>query len=1073
MDRLIAAYREAAKEFGAALFLTQKRRHANRIRVQMTGCAFPVIFDIQSFADELVHIHNPDIRPHADGDRQLLLDSALTELRERKALPYFDGVAETRGYTDAVCGYITELKDAVVEWRQLVKASPNWDGGVSANRHAQAVNIFERYHRRLAKLNRFDPQDRFGRAATLWADGKQKPLERVRSVFLGGFTTFTPLQRKLIDSLRETVEHLWLELPDGEGEAFAELLDVRNWINGSGGKRSLVDSTTEVKIEYLDPGKTKPSGVRHLVNLFGNEKVSVGASTSGLHLIEAPGELGEARLVARQIRTLLASGTPAGRILIATRNLTRTTAELYREVLNEYAIPHDIEGADALNRIPAVAFLLQAWRLPSEDWPFASVAAVLRSTYFRPKWPEVQSDPEVPARAETLLRMLGEARGRDAYLTAVGAWEHTPPEPLEDEQAEEPLRKRKQRLAELCRPFLERFFQAWDKLKINGTAETVVSRLQAFADDIGLSITASEDPADAAGLARFWSELNRWARAEPTSRKTLRPERFARILSIISSVPCRARTSRESGCVTLLSANAAVGIDCDYLFLIELGEGSWPDLSAPTSLLDDHERERLRNFGFKLANPAARLGLEQLLFLNLATAPRKGLFLSYAGIDEKGQPLLPSSFLRELKGLFPPGSIPTTRRQMLLDGYFEQEPLSPAELRVQVAHDWEIDEPAPPLEPELLDNLHRAAATNQLRFRTHDFGSFDGILRHAAVADELAKRFGPKKVLSPTALETYVACPFRFWLEHVLRLEPLEDPSEEVEKTRRGAAFHRALARFHEQHTKLNPASLTNAELPEDLTEKLIAEIERAIEEYAARAPSRATAELWRLEGIRLKCAANRYRGHWHEFRKPWREKNAIPKPFRFEADFGVPGENVDEALLISVGDIDVRIGGRIDRVDVADLEGTHGFWVIDYKTGRAANYQPGQVERFEKLQLPLYALAVERVLLNDRPARPLGLAYWLVTDSGPKGMLPSGKRNLLSWLSDAGKWERFRAQLEIWVVTLVQHIRAGDFPLSPRSEYCTDTCAFGPVCRIAQSRNTGKVFPLALPVLAKEKEAN
>jgi ATP-dependent helicase/DNAse subunit B len=135
-----------------------------------------------------------------------------------------------------------------------------------------------------------------------------------------------------------------------------------------------------------------------------------------------------------------------------------------------------------------------------------------------------------------------------------------------------------------------------------------------------------------------------------------------------------------------------------------------------------------------------------------------------------------------------------------------------------------------------------------------------------------------------------------------------------------------------------------------------------------------------------LKRVASRYREHWHEFRKPWREKKVVPAPSRFEAHFGVPAEETAEALEISVGGIDVRIGGCIDRVDVTELEGTIGFWVIDYKTGRAANYQASQVERFEKLQLPLYALAVERVLLKDRPSRPLGLAYWLVTDSGPKG---------------------------------------------------------------------------------------
>src|SRR5262249_3532886 len=159
----------------------------------------------------------------------------------------------------------------------------------------------------------------------------------------------------------------------------------------------------------------------------------------------------------------------------------------------------------------------------------------------------------------------------------------------------------------------------------------------------------------------------------------------------------------------------------------------------------------------------------------------------------------------------------------------------------------------------------------------------------------------------------------------------------------------------------------------------------------------------------------------------------------------------------------------RIDRVDVAQLEDAAGFWVIDYKTGRATNYSAAQVEKFEKLQLPLYALAVERALFKDRPARPLGLAYWLVTDTGHKPMLPAGKRAAQAWRADPAKWPKFREQLETWVATLVARIRAGDFPLAPRSEHCTDTCEFGPVCRIAQSRNTEKVLPLALPVVTGE----
>ena len=125
----------------------------------------------------------------------------------------------------------------------------------------------------------------------------------------------------------------------------------------------------------------------------------------------------------------------ADRILVTASRFDPATVELFREVFDEYAIPHDAEGADPLARVPAVAFLVRAWRLAIDEWPFASVAAVLRSAYFRPNWPEVRDDPEVPAKSETLLRMLGETQGREAYLAAVRAWEHTPPDPLEDEQA--------------------------------------------------------------------------------------------------------------------------------------------------------------------------------------------------------------------------------------------------------------------------------------------------------------------------------------------------------------------------------------------------------------------------------------------------------------------------------------------------------------------------------------------------------------------------------------------------------------------------------------------------------------
>ena len=284
-------------------------------------------------------------------------------------------------------------------------------------------------------------------------------------------------------------------------------------------------------------------------------------------------------------------------------------------------------------------------------------------------------------------------------------------------------------------------------------------------------------------------------------------------------------------------------------------------------------------------------------------------------------------------------------------------------------------------------NLSAAAAVARQRFDTKEFTPYDGLFRDAAVIDEVRKLFGPEKVFSPTALENYVLCPFRFFLGNVLRLEALEEPTEEIEVTRRGQAFHRALARLH---SNLRDAGIDGP--AQEVEQHLFDRLHDAVEEYVACAPSPASKELWRLEGKRLLRAAAKYRQHWEKFLEPWRAAKITPRPVYFEVDFGLParaGEVPASPLIIRVDDCEVRISGRIDRVDIAELEDGIGFWVIDYKTGRSSHYTGTDLANFHRLQLTLYALAVEQVLLTGKNARPLGLAYWLVTDTGPKVVLP------------------------------------------------------------------------------------
>ena len=517
------------------------------------------------------------------------------------------------------------------------------------------------------------------------------------------------------------------------------------------------------------------------------------------------------------------------------------------------------------------------------------------------------------------------------------------------------------------------------------------------------------------------------------------------------------RTEAGPGRVRVLSAIGARNLSTPVVFLVGLGERGFPNLGSRKSLLSDDDRAALGRAGLPLdlRDPLAD---EMLLFTQIVTGARARLILSYPAIDQRGQDLLPGSFLLAVEACFRPGAIPRERRVMLLDGFHHDRPLSAAEYRVRVGMAWPLG--AANLAEEVRHNLTDAAEMARRRFADTEFTAHDGLFTDPLLIDWVGQLFGPTRVFSPTALEDYVACPYRFFLRHLLRLEPLDEPTEEVEVTRRGMTYHRALSRLHlrlRDEGRDRPSREVEADIHH--------EMRRAVDEDIQRAPGPASQALWRLEGERLLRSTKRYNAQWAKFVEPWNKVGVAPLPRHFEADFGLPvpeGQAPLPPLVIRVDGIEVQISGRIDRVDLVELDDGLGFWIIDYKTGRAGHYTGTDLAQFRKLQLTLYALAVEEVFLAGRGARPLGLAYWLVSDTGSKVALPG--RQVMQWRDDPRRWVDIREALQRWVAQLATNIRRGAFPLAPRSEDCTSTCPYGPVCRIGQSRSVGKVFDLPLP---------
>jgi ATP-dependent helicase/nuclease subunit B len=1083
-DRLLAEFRRGARaSIGAALWIGPTAEAVDEARQQLpaldsSGAILgPLMFDWGGLADYIVRRLDPSCRIITSERRRLLLHEVILELRQKKLLAYFDRYSESHGFFDSLFGMLAEFAEANIA-PEILATADFGPAGRELKKKEMAL-IIEQYQTRLRLEGRLDTAATLPFAVRLLKNAKRRPFEKVNAVFVDGVNAISPVRLSLLQQIGGKTSRIFVAMPGEANGARNELFQQPRAII-----EAIRQAFASVDVITLDDDPT-PAGLHHLRRTLFSETIAQEQSpdTAGLSSIEAAGTLSEVRLVARRIRILLSDARPAKpslfdetvrpeQILVVARRLD-DVRDVLAEVFDDYQVSIDMEGGSSSAPNPQAKAFIRAARLADVDWPFAGTTALLRNGLFFPAWPECDGDLEMPRHAEALLRMLGEPRGRANVLRAVDIWADSPPEGLEDEGAEEPRRLKIIRLAKRCRPFLNRFYGAWDRLPLRASPSEFVGALRDFADDLGFQVNAGAE--GRSSLHSLWLILGLWATGW---RKTREPLSRADFFQQIETLSIEEPESRRSltGRVRIRSAESAAALQADFVFLIGLGEKTYPNLSPPDSLLDDVDRRILEAEGLRSpASSEERLPGEMLLFHRLVALPRKELILSYAAVDERGQRLLPSTFLRAVRDCFTDRVIPVEHQRMPIEGYAKRRPISAGEWRVQFAAamnktatdagKWKH----PRLAPDLTANLQDAARMARRRFRSDDFNQFDGWLEQPKIVRDLNVQFGPAKTFSPTALESYVACPFRFFLGSVLGLEPLEEPIEDVETTRRGSAIHRALARFHEKLLRESGAGPTPA-----ATAELQRQIAAAVLEYQERAPTQAAKVLWGLEGKRLQRVASRYAKQWRKFIDNWAERNALPVPARLEAEFGLqPSHRANEvehaltepALTIDVNGIEVRIGGRIDRVDVTELPEGIGFWVIDYKTGNPLHYSIGALVRFEKLQLGLYALAVEKSLFAGQKARPLGLAYWLVTDQGPKGF-PDGKQRF-SWLDAPEQWQRFREQLEAWVAELVRNIRSGHFPLAPRSPFCTDTCHFGQVCRIAQSRRTSKVWNLPLPVLS------
>ncbi|MBS1876547.1 MAG: exodeoxyribonuclease V subunit gamma [Acidobacteria bacterium] len=486
---------------------------------------------------------------------------------------------------------------------------------------------------------------------------------------------------------------------------------------------------------------------------------------------------------------------------------------------------------------------------------------------------------------------------------------------------------------------------------------------------------------------------------------------------------------RRYGAVFIGAIDEARGRVFDYVFLPGLAEGLFPKRANEDPLLLDVRR---REISPSLATSDDRIAEERLLLHTAVASAARCFTASYPSMDlTQGRPRVPSFYALEIARAIE-GRVPQLRE-------FEKRLSDAAEARLvwpapkDAAHS--IDDAEYDLAWLAAHRDERGGANYLLGANPHLGRSLrtrwarweskwtpaDGFVHpDTATLEHLLELRPSVRDHSPSSLQHYAACPYRFMLAGVLHLRERKEAVaiEQLDPLTRGSLVHEVQREFLRDWKSAPSTDFVT------LMARLDDTLDRVARDWEERiAP--AIERVWRSEIEDVRTDVRGWMIHWHAHLDEW-------EPVHFELGFGLRRLDAahDPASWREPVDVaGVRARGSIDLVERHRARGV--LRITDYKTGKPPEREPAYVGGGTVLQPMLYALAAERML--DAKAETGRLFY--CTQRGAYVERPIAA-------SDPRARQFFARAMSL----IDDAMAAGFLPAAPDDEAC-DLCEFTAVC--------------------------
>ncbi|MEI3607838.1 helicase-exonuclease AddAB subunit AddB [Pseudogracilibacillus sp. SE30717A] len=769
------------------------------------------------------------------------------------------------------------------------------------------------------------------------------PFLQGAEIYLDGFYRFTPNELEIVSELLKTCKQVTIALTADPSEMGEEVSELDLFYQTKETYHYLQQIAVENQVFMEDPiilesenGRLcKKPHILHLERHFDDRPTPVCNENkeNPILLNEAVHPRAELDGVIQEILRLVREENYRYRDMAMFIRETEEYHDLINTMFADYGIPVFVDEKRTMLNHPLIEFVRSLFDIIESNWRYDAIFRLLKTGFLS------ASDTTYPLNADAIDELENYVleygiRGKQQWF-----------------QKEKWVYKRFQGFSEAVQTDRERE----EETKINRFRKQIVDALHLFDKEIRERTTVKER---AETIYMLLSRLNIPLQLE--ERRTLYDENgkiekareeeqvwnaFIQLLDEMVEMIGEEemsfsmfRKTFEAGLESLQFSHVPPSMDhvivgtIDHsriaskkcVFLLGVNEGAWPMKPANDGIINENEREFLKQFGMELAESSRRILLDDNFYMYLAfTLPTDYLWVSYVLSDNEGRMKTPSPMIGRLQEFFPSLKTPfllTDPDELQEAARFITTPVKTrGALTAQLSRylrGYHVE--------DVWWNVLEWYVHHEEKYETtyHVLQSLFYENKPVSLAKNTVEQLYPKQVkTSVSRLEMLNQCSYRHYLQYSLNLE--ERRTYKLDAPDIGQLFHEALKTITEwiQAEKRNFADLSKDD-SEFYAKKSISHLAPILQHHILSSSNRYKYIQRKLQDVIAQAT----------YILSEQARASGFSPVGIELGFGFESELEPMKVQLPNG-YELILRGRIDRVDQSIQQDNLYLRIIDYKS--------------------------------------------------------------------------------------------------------------------------------------------